>query len=192
MTDILRNERSSDERFAEILRRHRRLHDLDKPLVKADFDHALDVWQWVLRLRPEASLALQVAALFHDIERLVSEADVRLEQHAADYQQFKDAHARAGAVMMREALADLLPAADIARAAQLVAEHERPGADEELATLNDADALSFFSLNSSGFYDYYGPDHTRRKVAYTLGRLRGHLHGELARMTIRPEVRAFL
>ncbi len=83
---MVRNERSSDERFAEILRRHRQLHDLDKPLVKADFDHALDVWQWTLRLRPQSSLPLQVAALFHDIERLVSEADVRIEQHAPDYQ----------------------------------------------------------------------------------------------------------
>jgi hypothetical protein len=37
--------------------------------------------------------------------------------------------------------------------------------------VNDADALSFFSLNSLGFLRYYGLPHTARKVDYTLGRM---------------------
>jgi hypothetical protein len=126
----------------------------------------------LLRLAPQASAELQAAALLHDIERLVSEADVRVEHHAPDYAAFKDAHAAAGAEMARAMCEPLFGARSAARVALLVALHERPGRDEELALLNDADALSFFSLNCAGFLDYYGAAHTARKVAYTLGRMR--------------------
>src|SRR5690606_41194937 len=31
--------------FERVLARHRELHDLARPLVRADYDHALDTWQ---------------------------------------------------------------------------------------------------------------------------------------------------
>ncbi len=48
--------------------------------------------------------AIQLAVLLHDIERLASEPDARIEHLAADYQAFKDAHARAGARIARTLL----------------------------------------------------------------------------------------
>jgi hypothetical protein len=78
------NSYSKNEVFAAIRARHRSLHPLGLALARADYDHAVDVWQWVMRLAPDAGIALQVAALFHDIERLQSEAEVRVEQHAPD------------------------------------------------------------------------------------------------------------
>src|SRR4051812_13806591 len=152
-----RNQHSQGQLFDRVLRRHHALHDLDKPLVRADYNHALDVWQWLLRLDSSASVALQVAALFHDVERLASEAVARIEQHAPDYEAFKDAHARAGAAMTRRVLGDCGVAARVVeRVTELIAQHERPSHDAEVALLNDADALSFFSLNSSGYADYFG------------------------------------
>src|SRR3982750_2367120 len=88
-----RNEASRGPLFDRVLAEHRDAHDLAKPLVRADYDHALDTWQWVLRLAPDADLAVQLAALFHDVERLSSEADARVEHQASDYQAFKDDHA---------------------------------------------------------------------------------------------------
>ena len=166
-----RNAASRGLGFDAILARHRALHDLSRPLVRADHDHALDTWQWALRLSPGAGLAVQVAALFHDVERLVSEADARVEHLAPEYQAFKDAHAAAGAGLVGEALAGALPPEELDRAAALVARHERPSGDPDLGLLNDADALSFFSLNSGGFMNYFGIEHTRAKIAYTLRRL---------------------
>ncbi|HWN71341.1 MAG TPA: DUF4202 family protein, partial [Haliangium sp.] len=164
-----------------------------KPLVRADLDHALDTWQWMLRLDPAASLAAQVAALFHDIERLVSEADVRVEQHALDYRAFKDEHARRGGAMTRAALATTgLDQDTIDRAAELVQGHEQPGCHAERLLLNEADALSFFSLNSTGFLRYYGLEHTRRKIAYTLARLRESVRWRLARIGYHPAVAELL
>jgi hypothetical protein len=188
-----RNAASSGRGFDQLLARHRALHDLDKPLVRADYQHALDTWQWVLRLEPKADLAVQAAALFHDVERLLSEADVRVEHKAEDYQLFKDAHAALGAELTCAVLEGLeVDAATRERVRWLVTRHERPGEDAALALLNDADALSFFSLNSSGFIRYFSPEHTRRKVAYTLDRLQPEHRARLAQMRLAPEVRLLI
>ena len=180
-----RNAAADGPELDAVLARHRALHDLSKPLVRADYAHALDVWQWMLRLQPQAGLVVQIAALFHDLERLVSEADVRVERHRA----------RTGAEMACELLAEIGLDPEIrCRAARLIAAHERPPAPgdpeaEDLALLNDADGLSFFSLNSPGYWDYFGPDATRRKVVFTLARLRPEAKQRLRRVRLRPEVR---
>lgn len=188
-----RNAASEGEAFDRVLAAHCALHDLDKPLVRADYAHALDAWQWVLRLAPRASLALQLAALFHDVERLVSEPVTRIEQHAADYAAFKRAHARRGGELAAMALADVgLGRATVDRVAELIATHEEQGAGAEAALLNDADALSFFSRNSAGFADYYGPAHTRTKVRYTYARLSENGRRALATVRMRGDIAALL
>jgi hypothetical protein len=188
-----RNRHSQGQLFDRVLRRHRQLHDVTKPLVHADYNHALDVWQWVLRLDANASLALQLAALFHDVERLASEADERVEHLAADYQQFKDAHAARGAEMTRATLAEAGVGEGVReRVAGIVASHERQSDDAEVALLNDADALSFFSLNANGYLGYFGEEQTRRKVAYTWNRLRPSARPKLAGVRMRDEVRSMV
>jgi hypothetical protein len=188
-----RNAASSGGLFDIVLARHRALHDLSRPLVRADYLHALDTWQWVLRLEPQADLAVQVAALFHDVERLVPEADARVAHTAADDPAFQDALAARGARMTCALLEELGADRDTReRVRHLVTRHERAEADAALALLNDADALSFFSLNSSGFLRYFSPEHTRRKVAYTLARLRPEHHGRLGEMRLAPAMRMLL
>lgn len=188
-----RNRASSNLLFERVLSVHRELHDLHKPLVRADYEHALDTWCWMLRLDASASLAAQVAALFHDVERLVSEADARIEHQAPSYQDFKDAHAQRGAALARAALASTgIDETEKDRVDYLIRGHERPQRDAEVALLNDADALSFFSLNSAGFLDYFGPEHTRRKVAYTWRRLRPEARGRLGQIRYRPEILAMV
>jgi predicted metal-dependent HD superfamily phosphohydrolase len=188
-----RNEASSIRLFDRLLARHRALHDLHLPLVRADYQHALDAWQWALRLRPDADLAVQAAALFHDVERLLSESERRVEHHAPDYQAFKDAHAARGAELTCQVLEEVgADTATCQRVRNLVARHERPDGDADLALINDADALSFFSLNASGFVRYFDPEHSRRKVAYTLARLRPEQLRRLGQMRLAPAVRVLL
>lgn len=188
-----RNRHSQGALFTRVLARHRAMHDLAKPLVRADFNHARDVWQWVLRLDPEASQALQLAALFHDVERLASEADARVEHLAADYQDFKDAHARRGAEMTSIALADAgVPEGIRLRVAEIVAAHEHRTEDREVALLNDADALSFFSLNSPGYADYFGPGQTAKKIAYTWNRMSAAARERLDSIHLRADVQTLM
>jgi len=189
-----RNGASRGDLFDRVLSRHRREHDLAKPLVRADYNHALDTWQWALRLDPGADLAVQLAALLHDIERLATEADRRIEHRADDYQAFKDGHAARGAEMAGSLLEEAgVDAETRRRTARLIAGHEHAAAPGDpdagaIALLNDADALSFFSLNSVGYLDYFGPEATRRKVAYTLRRLRPEARRHLDGMRLRPVV----
>lgn len=166
-----RNEASRGALFDRVLARHLELHDRALPLHRADLHHAHDAWQWTLRLSPRASLALQLAALFHDVERLGGEPVARVEHLALDYQAFKDAHARVGAARMRDVLHGLVDDDTTTRAAALIAGHERAPRDAEAYVLSDADALSFFSHNAWGFVRWFDDAHTRRKVAWTLARM---------------------
>jgi hypothetical protein len=135
-------------------------------------DDLLNGWQWTLRLDGDVPAAVQLAALLHDIERLTSEADVRIEHLSADYQAFKDAHAAAGARFAANLLARAeVPAAIADEVCGLVAMHERAGDSPRLRAVNDADALSFFSFNSPGYLAYFGLEQTAKKVQYTLRRM---------------------
>jgi hypothetical protein len=187
-----RNGASRSALFDEILRRHRAIHDLGKPLVRADFDHARDVWQWTLRLEPRATFELQVAALFHDVERLESEADARIEDLAPDYQAFKDAHAKGSARILRAVLEPLLEGATIDRIVTLVEGHERRSDDPDARLLGEADALSFFSVNACGYARYFGEAQTRRKIAWTYARLGPRGRGLLGAIRLRRDLAAWL
>lgn len=185
-----RNAATAGPWFDRVLAAHRELHDCEKPLVRADLDHALDAWQWTLRLDAEAPAAVQLAALLHDIERLTSEAGARVEHRAIDYQAFKDAHAREGGRLARA----LLERAGVdhglaTEVAALVAIHERAGGGAALHAVNDADALSFFSFNSPGYLAYFGSEQSAKKVAYTLARMSIGARRELAWLRIPREVR---
>ncbi len=160
------NAASTTPEFFRVVREHRTMHDTRKPLVRAELEHAVDTWQWVLRLQPDAGPEVQLAALLHDVERLESEAEARIEHLD---RAFEAAHARRGAAIAR-ALVHVGPW-DPERVAALVEGHEQPEADGEARLLADADALSFFALNCAGYLAWFGEELTARKVAYTLERM---------------------
>jgi hypothetical protein len=171
-----RTRETQAEWFARVLELHRRLHDVSKPLVRADLDHALDTWQWSLRLDAAAPPEVQLAALCHDLERLDSEADERVEHRAPDYQRFKDAHAavsamRAGALFSEAGVPRSITQLAVAE----ITRHEHTRGD----LVADADALSFFSLNSVGYLRYFGADITAQKVVYSYNRLSTRARREL-------------
>jgi hypothetical protein len=190
-----RNAASEDPEFASLLLRHRNLHPLDKPLLRSDYRHALDVWQWVLRLDPEAGAAVQLAALFHDVERIFTEADSRGEQAVVDYDDYKARHAERSALVTDEVLREQGTPPDLrSRVAELIAGHDQPGRVDgsEGELLEDADALSYFSLNSSGYLSYYGAEQARRKIGWTHARLSARGRGWLGRLRLPPGVTALL
>ncbi len=184
-----RNRSSASFLFDSLLARHRDLYDLALPHARAHYDHALDVWQWTLRLSSDASLALQLAALFHDLERRRAEPR---EPAAGDYPGARRRQAREGARFAVSVLAAAgVHPAVLERTGRLIAAHDEPaaGSDRELAQLVDADALSFFSLESPGFLDAHGPAHARHRVTFTLARLSLDGRSRLAELHLRPAIR---
>ncbi|MCP4878631.1 MAG: DUF4202 domain-containing protein, partial [Gammaproteobacteria bacterium] len=71
--------------------------------VPEDPRHAENTLKWLFAFEPEADSALQIASLGHDIERAVEIRKVRREDFT-DYNEFKGAHARKGAAILREIL----------------------------------------------------------------------------------------
>jgi hypothetical protein len=188
------NPASSGTVFQRVLSGHRALHDLSVSTVRADYDHALDVWQWILRSSPAASLALQLAGLFHDVARLLPDAAHRFEQRDSDAGSFEGAHAGAE-LAVRVLGACGIDTQTSSEVASLMLQHALSlGAPRsaEAVLLADADALSFFSLDSPEFADRYGREHTWRKVRYTLGRMSSHAVRRLTDVRLREDVRFHL
>lgn len=188
-----RNRASSTALFDTVLQAHAELYDVTEPHVKADYDHAVDTWQWLLRLQPDVALAPQLAALFHDIERKTSDPRDRIEHRVPDGQSLKDASALRSAERVVAQLTSLgVGVEDAERAREILFSPERRAGDPEVTLLDDADALSFLSLHSSQYIDYFGVAQTRRKVAYTLSRLGPVAREKLDRVRLRPDVERLL
>jgi hypothetical protein len=182
-----RNAASACDLFERALAGHRRLHDRTRPAAASVYAHALDTWQWLLHLDPEAGLAPQLAALFHDVERLAAAAGTP---------------AGAGAWVTDELLAELdVDLAVRVRVHRLIT-GRRPASNAadpftaEIALLHDADALSFFSFESAAWLDDFGAEQAAHQVAHALARLRPvsrallrglRLHTTVARLIQREE-----
>jgi hypothetical protein len=159
-----RNRHSGGSWFDQLLLYHRSLFDREQPAARAEHNRALDVWQWVLRLDPDAGPALQVAALFG-----------RCGARTADL--------LAGAPA---------PRAIGERAGQLVRsvcrDREPDHDDGEASVLEDAGCLSFFAFTSASFLDDHGEPETRRTIAATLHRLSLRACAYLPQVRLRRDV----
>jgi hypothetical protein len=132
--------------------------------------HADNTLEWLLRLQPNASEALQLAALAHDIDRAIAEIKVRRADFD-DYDAFKATHARNGAEILRS----ILTACGVERtiveeACRLVELHE-VGGDRGSDLLKDADSISYFDVNLPLYYQREGWAETKRRSLWGYQRL---------------------
>ncbi len=128
-------------------------------LVPEDPGHAENTLEWLLKLKPNADEALQIAALGHDIERSLDDRKVK-QADFADYDTFKAAHARNSAEILREIMEDCGVPQDLASEVYwLVCRHEA-GSDPRADLIKDADSISFFEVNLPLYYNR----HSRKEV----------------------------
>jgi hypothetical protein len=154
-----RNRHSRAPWFNQLLHFHRSLFDRVQAGGRAQHNRGLDVWQWVLRLDPDASASLQAAALFASWG------------------------AQAGDILVGAPA----PRPVVERAIHLVrsvSQAALPDHDDgEASALEDAGCLSFFAFTSASFLDDHGEAETRRAIAAILHRL------SLRACTYLPQVR---
>ncbi len=138
--------------------------------VPEDPLHAENTLKWLLMLEPKADPALQIAAYAHDIDRAVK----RRKVHRSDfkcYEAFKAAHARNGAMILRELLCRCHVTDSVTdEACRLVTLHEI-GGDSRSDLLKDADSISFFEVNLPFYYKREGAEETRRRCSWGYRRL---------------------
>ena len=142
--------------------------------VPEDPLHAEDTLRWVLKLDPRADQALQIAALAHDIDRAVTARKVRRADFG-DYDDFKKAHARNGAGILREILESCGVADALCEeACRLVTLHEG-GGDPRSDLLKNADSISYFAVNMPLYFQREGWEETKRRCVWGYRRLSGEM-----------------
>ncbi len=150
--------------------RTRILKIISKTSVPEDFSHATNTLKWLLKIYPQASDALRIASLGHDIDRAVKERKVRRVNYQ-NFNDFKKAHAKNSAKIMREIMVGY--AAEkrfISRVCSLVEDHEF-GGNREANILKHADALSYFENNLPLYFLRSSEEEVRERVLWGYARL---------------------
>jgi len=154
--------------------------------VPEDPQHAENTLEWVLKLEPSADPSLQIAALAHDIDRAIDEQKVQRADFS-NYDDFKAAHARNGANLLRTILNECDVEKTIAaEACRLVALHET-GGDPASDLLKDADSISYFEVNMPRYYQREGWDETMRRCMWGYRRLSVRMQGVVENITYQDE-----
>jgi hypothetical protein len=111
-------------------------------------EHLVRTRDWLLELDPEASEALRLAALTHDMERHFPGGPERdLEASPPDDPEYDRLHCERSARIVGRWLRDEGADGELAgRVERLILAHERGGSDDE-SLLQAADSLSFLEVN---------------------------------------------
>ena len=151
---------------------------INKVIVQSSFPeepfHSINTLEWLLKLKPDSDIALQIAALGHDIERAFDGKRVRSTDFDT-YDEYKQAHALNSAEIITELMEECgIEQKLIDDVARLVAHHEM-GGDEREEVLKNADSISFFHVSLPLYYDRKGPDITRKRCVWGYKKLPDHL-----------------
>ena len=133
--------------------------------VPEDPIHAENVLEWLLKLKPEAGEALQIAALAHDIDRADERRKIQ-RSNFNDYDKFKAAHANNSAIILKEILDECqVEQSIIDESCRLVKGHEI-GGDLHLDLIKDADSISFFEVNMPLYFQREGYEETLNRCLW--------------------------
>jgi hypothetical protein len=125
---------------------------------KTEYDHSQSVWQWVLKLKPDADTALQIAALGHDIDR--SFEDYRkMKAKFATYDEYKKEHALLSAKIMCDLLKKHNFDKTIINKVKNLIENHEVGGKGDVEILKEADSIAFFNN-----LPYYRQTHTQKET----------------------------
>jgi ADP-ribose pyrophosphatase YjhB (NUDIX family) len=143
--------------------------------------HALDVLAWINRFEPRASVSLKLAALFHDIDRVVNPkmgGGFKGDRSSRSYLLHKKRHARRSVRFIKPILLENgFPKALINRTEFLILHHDDLGeeveriGDPELDHLVAADSFAFFTSIAPKLYAAEGPDRLRDKIQFMVQKL---------------------
>ena len=133
--------------------------------VPEDQLHAENTLEWLLKLKPKADQALQIAALAHDIERANEKQKIKRKDYEG-FDKFKQAHADNSTKILREVLKECGVDETVTKeACRLVDKHET-GGDKNSDLLKDADSISFFENNLPHYYNREGQEETIRRATW--------------------------
>jgi len=152
---------------------------------KTEYSHSQSVWQWVLKLKPDADIALQIAALGHDIDRSFGNYR-KMKAKFATYDEYKKEHALLSAKIM----CDILKKYDfngtiINKVKHLIENHEIGGRGD-VEILKEADSITFFN-NLLHYRQIHTKEETINKIKFMYNRLNKKAKLMISQINIKDE-----
>lgn len=141
-----------------------------KSSVKEDPVHSKLVLKWVLKLKPDADVALQIAALGHDIDRCFKERKVKIENFES-YDKFKEQHALMSAKILSELLEKFDFDKEVIDRVKYLVEYHETGRCSDTEILKEADSIAFSEYNLSFFRKTHTLEQTKDKIKFMYTRL---------------------
>ena len=139
-------------------------------LVPEDPIHSKNTLEWLLKLKPDADEALQIAALAHDIERAIEKRKVKRKDYK-DYDDFKNAHALNSANISVEIMKECNVSTELTDDVfDLIRLHET-GGSRRANILRGADGISFFHVNLPEYFSRNGKKETGKRWYWGYRRL---------------------
>ncbi len=147
---------------------------IEKSMIPEDPIHSKNTLEWLIRIKPNSDIALQIAALGHDIERAIENCKVRQSDYR-NYNDFKKSHASNSANILKEIMKNCNADKGFAEEVyDLVRCHEKGGSIKG-NLLREADSISFFDVNLPFYYKRNSVKETRRRIFWGLERLSDEL-----------------
>ncbi|RKY53218.1 MAG: hypothetical protein DRP89_06555, partial [Candidatus Neomarinimicrobiota bacterium] len=149
---------------------------IKKSMIPEDPIHSKNTLEWLIRIKPNSDIALQIAALGHDIERAIEDRKIRRSDYR-NYNDFKKAHASNSANILKEIMKNCNADKGFAEEVyDLVRCHEKGGSIKG-NLLREADSISFFDVNLPFYYKRNSVKETKRRIFWGLERLSDELMG---------------
>jgi hypothetical protein len=138
--------------------------------VKNELQHAEATLKWLLHTKPDADLALQVAAFGHDIDRAISKITNKDLKDMSNYQKDREEHSQRSAQYLTAILVkNKYDTRLVDRVGDLVKNHE-VGGDKDSDLLRDADSIAYFEFNIPTYLERNGEEKTRHKIHFMFDR----------------------
>src|SRR6056297_412864 len=143
--------------------------------------HARDVLKWVKKLNSKASLSLKLAALFHDIDRIVTAkvgGGFKGKRGSQEYLKHKKRHAKRSADFIIPLLKEYGVSSSILKNTEfLIIHHDDTGKEiEKINNMNlnylvAADSLSFYSTIAPKLYKIEGEERIKDKIRFMVDKM---------------------
>lgn len=159
-------------------------HIIAQSPISNDLDHANATLKWLLYLKPNADISLQIAAFGHDIDRGINKITEKDRPGDIPYDQFKQMHANRSATILSSMLTENnFDESIIKKITNLVRTHE-VGGDKESDLLKDADSIAYFELNIPIYLKRNGKEKTRQKIRFMYKRASKRAQDIIKNMTL--------
>lgn len=149
--------------------------------IDGEKEHAKDVLSWVEKLTDNPSLALKVAALLHDIDRVITPnvgGGFKKDRKSKEYEVHKKNHAKRSVdyISAKFRYNEIEPQF-IERVGFLILHHDdlreeiEPFNDKELDVLVAADSFAFFTTVAPKLYKAEGEERIKDKIRFMIKKM---------------------